>query len=877
MPETMTFDDVNFYDLVMNGTNSKPTPEKRGEFSDVDFYSLVMGGGENYEKAGQDIKGKPFQPAMVETGEISAITTKPMKAPAEGAPGSADFQTIARTAFVDNPETKINIFAEARFPKLPAEERRKRYGIKDGQVVYLADDGKVYREVSDDQFGKMKQFFGEIPAALPAIVGGTVGSLGGPIGAAGGAGVGEGIRKAVGVGLGEPVDALEIAKDVGLESILGLGGEVAGRIPGKIAQKIMARKGARLAKAAGKGVNVKEAAAAKKAAKKWGIDLYSPQTTQAPELIDKFKLLADMPKTANLIRNASKKQQGQIQGAIAQFVDTVGKETTSYESGQALGKASQGAIDTLKRGRARIAKPYYDKAYASGVLVDTAPVAGKIDALLKNYPPTSKSATALKRVKKMLGKIGPKETNQKFGNVFFHGTDADVSVNELTTLQPSVNSTTFGDVDTVRHGIFLSDNQNFAKQYGKNILEVSPNVKRTAKITPALRDEFVDSLDAFKERDLWLLASHMTDDWGMFENEIGERFVRFLKGKGYDSAVFEEFIEDEFEKEFGGKTLVLFDKGQARQPVQNAGNIQYLDNTKKEIDAMVKGLASEGIPGATKRELLKIKKSLTTLTDEASPDYRKARGIFAKISPIVEESQARITGRLAKLEGEAVSTASRRLFSAIDSSPQSVAYAKKLIEKQNPDVWKSATRTYLQDVFEKIKTSAGGGDFANLGGQFYKRTIGDERQKKILRAALGPKGFKGFMDFADILRRTSLTAGKESATATRQIALKDLEGQGKSKLVAMGDFNVTQPFAQISRKMNDLLFGKYQKQLATAMLNPNALKQLGRARAIKDSTKRVKAFSTFLSLAIGGEFAKADLPDMEISPNAFWEKRAGIK
>jgi len=73
------------------------------------------------------------------------------------------------------------------------------------------------------------------------------------------------------------------------------------------------------------------------------------------------------------------------------------------------------------------------------------------------------------------------------------------------------------------------------------------------------------------------------------------------------------------------------------------------------------------------------------------------------------------------------------------------------------------------------------------------------------------------------------------------------------------------------------LFGKYQKQLAEAMVNPNAITQLKRVKEIKDKTKQIKAFSTFLSLAIGGEYVKAGLPEMEIPSETFWEKRAGVK
>ena len=42
---------------------------------------------------------------------------------------------------------------------------------------------------------------------------------------------------------------------------------------------------------------------------------------------------------------------------------------------------------------------------------------------------------------------------------------------------------------------------------------------------------------------MWLLVKWSQHDWGLFEGEIGRRFVNFLKNKGYDGAIFEEHDE----------------------------------------------------------------------------------------------------------------------------------------------------------------------------------------------------------------------------------------------------------------------------------------------------------------------------------------------
>lgn len=141
----------------------------------------------------------------------------------------------------------------------------------------------------------------------------------------------------------------------------------------------------------------------------------------------------------------------------------------------------------------------------------------------------------------------------------FHGTNSEnLSPKDLRLKNKSINSTVLGHYSTERHGLFLTDNEEFAKQYGKNILKVNHKLKNPAIMNDDLRYEFVDSIDPFKERELWLRAKYAPHDWSFFETELGERFVSFLKGKGYDGAVFDEYAPVNDGEEIGGKTYVAF-------------------------------------------------------------------------------------------------------------------------------------------------------------------------------------------------------------------------------------------------------------------------------------------------------------------------------
>jgi hypothetical protein len=77
-------------------------------------------------------------------------------------------------------------------------------------------------------------------------------------------------------------------------------------------------------------------------------------------------------------------------------------------------------------------------------------------------------------------------------------------------------------------------------------------------------------------------------------------------------------------------------------------------------------------------------------------------------------------------------------------------------------------------------------------------------------------------------------------------------------------FDVTAPGRQIGEKIDDLLFGQYQKQLADAMLSPKAQEQLLKLKQLSPkSQKFIRQFSTFLTLTIGGYYSEGQ-PRAEI-------------
>lgn len=122
-----------------------------------------------------------------------------------------------------------------------------------------------------------------------------------------------------------------------------------------------------------------------------------------------------------------------------------------------------------------------------------------------------------------------------------------------------------GNVPTVRHGAFFSDNPKFASEYG-NLSKWDVKPKKTAKITQELKDAFVESLDPFgNERDLWLKAKYgAKQDWTLFEGDLGKRFSDWLKASGYDAAKFKEYVPTASGGEVGGNTTVILNPETAK-------------------------------------------------------------------------------------------------------------------------------------------------------------------------------------------------------------------------------------------------------------------------------------------------------------------------
>lgn len=279
-----------------------------------------------------------------------------------------------------------------------------------------------------------------------------------------------------------------------------------------------------------------------------------------------------------------------------------------------------------------------------------------------------------------------------------------------------------------------------------------------------------------------------------------------------------------------------------------------LHGAKMELDRMIETSQQNSLGRTVKRHYAIIQDKLLEQMDTASPKYKLARKAYA--SPIMSlegEAVGSAVEDIARLEGEAVQNASKRLLSSNLATPETVLRARLLIKRENPKAWDAVVRTHIQNSLEEIKNNITD-DAVNIGGHLYKKLFGNKRQRDILRAAMTHKQFETWRDLMDVLRRTGHTFRRESATATRQEVMRGMKKEGGSVVSSVLGTDLTAPLRGVSTWIDDALFGKYQDRLVDAMLSEKAAQQLKRLKQLNPkSEKFIKAFSTFMGMIVGGE------------------------
>lgn len=296
----------------------------------------------------------------------------------------AGFTTLSKAAMVDDPQTRLRIFAKDLFPGVPEEQAIQNVGMVGDEVVYLKD-GKLYQATPSGFGGWMEEAGANIVGNLPAVVGGTVGGIsgvpGGPggiigmsaLGAAGGKGFG---KVAANLAFDEPQTVGGNIKSMLVEGAYSGAGSLLGLGVAKWFQRHAAKDIGRLAKPEAKAA----ASGLQQKAAQEGIDLTPAEITNLPSLKAQQKMLSNLPQSADVMDEFYTRRTGQIQDAVGRFLSKLSPVEGAEEAGAMAREAAKGAIKSEVTKRAQAASPLYRQAFQDfqGVPQEMLPVAEEL-------------------------------------------------------------------------------------------------------------------------------------------------------------------------------------------------------------------------------------------------------------------------------------------------------------------------------------------------------------------------------------------------------------------------------------------------------------------------------------------------------------------
>lgn len=323
---------------------------------------------------------------------------KPMGPVAEDEEMQASYGTRAKGQFVDDPNTRMRIYAEEiqkkYFPDKPVEDvLNQNMRIMDGNIVYTlgeaGDSPGSYQFYMAEPQGMGGQIAQSLPAAAPGAVIGGVLSAGGAVsgaaspipggaylGATGGAAIGEaageGYRKAVGsVLFDEPQTVEGNVSDMATAAAWGAGGELFFKGLGKLFRKAQVNDIGEL--------DMNSAQSLEALAKEHGITLTPAQSSGLRSLMARQKVLMNSPEGQDIMKKFFDNQNEQIQTAVYSLFDTFSPVESPREGFQKGIKELQKRREQLVARRAKVAEKEYSTAFSEqSAPIDVSPLVNQL-------------------------------------------------------------------------------------------------------------------------------------------------------------------------------------------------------------------------------------------------------------------------------------------------------------------------------------------------------------------------------------------------------------------------------------------------------------------------------------------------------------------
>jgi hypothetical protein len=305
---------------------------------------------------GRDINPLDFEYANSpqDLPKVGGVEQRPTGADTNVLPGNAGFGANFKSAFVEDPRTKIGMYAKALFPNDP--NAAQRFGVRDGKIAYIDDEGNI-RDVEHGFGSRSGNALGYAPETAGTILGSFATAnpvSGSAIGAVGGKAVKQMIG---GLVFDDPQTTSGNLKGMLGEGTIALLSGGAAKGAGKFFNKgrVVDFTPAQLAEAQ---------ALAQQIEQRLGIKLDLSQASGDPMLMALRKYAAKDPGQASQIyKQLDVTQTGQTASAMQALLEKVAKETSSEAAGTKGINAAAKAIKDARGAVSAEVKPLYDAAY----------------------------------------------------------------------------------------------------------------------------------------------------------------------------------------------------------------------------------------------------------------------------------------------------------------------------------------------------------------------------------------------------------------------------------------------------------------------------------------------------------------------------------
>jgi hypothetical protein len=256
-------------------------------------------------------------------------------------------------------------------------------------------------------------------------------------------------------------------------------------------------------------------------------------------------------------------------------------------------------------------------------------------------------------------------------------------------------------------------------------------------------------------------------------------------------------------------------------------SIRVLDLAKRDIDSRIAKNKSITAPNKDAvRVLTASKKRLTSIMDQLSPIYKKARSIYEEGSPAIEALKNGTIGKIATRKDITIKNIGKDIFDHAQTNPKIFKEIRDQIYKESPEAWKNIVR---QEMERKIGTTESG------ASNFYKKILKDNKTYRQFHEALSHN--KGAQKNLALMKKTF-------GNLIESVSVKSAAEKG----VNLSTNKTVQVLNAIAEKVGV----KFDKAAIDLILDPRWNERMRKVEKITDLDDRVTQFTRLMAEAAVG-------------------------